>query len=200
MARFVPIKEIMAGHFVVPDFQRDYAWEKQNFELMLEDIMEACLQRKPRYVLGPLVIGDTKETKGKVVDGQQRLTSLVIILKALGEENTGFLDFENRDSTKKILDALSNSQNSDELNNLAEDKDHPACKKIFEMYQLAQDYFESMPGEKGVSKEDFCNYLKTRVFFIEKSLDEGAGVSHAFEVLNTTGEPLKREDIAKAKL
>ena len=194
MARFVPIKEIAADHFVIPDFQRDYAWERENLELMLDDIKEACRLDKPQYVLGPLVVSDTGK---KVVDGQQRLTSLVIILKALGEGNVGFLDFENRERTRKILAALSNQQGGDELDSLI--NDHPTCAKIWEMYRFAQDYFASSFADDG-EKKRFCGYLMERVCFIEKRLGKDAEIQHTFEVLNTAGEQLKKEDIAKANL
>ncbi len=67
----------------IPPFQRDYAWDTGNVDDLFDDILEAMEMRDSHY-LGTFILsaGDTKE-RFKVVDGQQRLTTLTILLDAL---------------------------------------------------------------------------------------------------------------------
>ena len=195
MVNLINIGRVISKKYIIPDFQRDYAWTEKNLELMLNDIKEACIQNKERYILGPIVISG-----GKVIDGQQRLTSLMIILKALGLTTVDFLGFENREHVEKLFAVLGRSQ--EQTNNLR--NEHQSCEKICTMYQFASDYLavnlcdENIQG--GTKKADFYDYLYNHVYFLEKELNPKAKIQHSFEVLNTAGEQLKKEDIAKAKI
>lgn len=195
MVNLINIGRVISKKYIIPDFQRDYAWTEKNLELMLDDIKEACIQNKKRYILGPIVISGEK-----VIDGQQRLTSLMIILKALGLTAVDFLGFENREHVEKLFAVLGRSQ--EQTNNLR--NEHQSCEKICTMYQIANDYFASNLHDDNsqyhLKKSDFSDYLYNHVYFLEKELDPDAKIQHSFEVLNTAGEQLKKEDIAKAKI
>lgn len=198
MVNLINIENVISKKYIVPDFQRDYAWTERNLETMLNDIKEACAQNKKRYILGPIVISGKK-----VIDGQQRLTSLMIILKAIGILSVDFLGFENRDHVETLFAMLGNPQIQED--NSSVDK-HQTCDKIRAMYQFAYDfvsknlYEDEEDIQELTNKSTFCNYLKHNVFFLEKQLDPNAEIQHAFEVLNTAGEQLKKEDIAKSKI
>ena len=61
MVNLITIRKVTKKKYIVPDFQRDYAWTESNLEVMLNDIMEAWKQDKDRYILGPIVISDISE-------------------------------------------------------------------------------------------------------------------------------------------
>ena len=72
--------------FEIPFFQRAYVWKKDNWEELLEDLKQV----KRRHFLGSIIlkkIGDSSvlgaTTRVSVIDGQQRLTTLSILLKAI---------------------------------------------------------------------------------------------------------------------
>jgi Protein of unknown function DUF262/Protein of unknown function (DUF1524) len=75
--------------FAIPTYQRPYAWEKEQAEALLEDILaalkEAIETKEPvTYFLGSIVlIKQPGSPEAKVVDGQQRLTTLTILLSVL---------------------------------------------------------------------------------------------------------------------
>ena len=75
--------------FFIPSYQRGYRWTKQQVEELLEDIWEFALKRQKAdgefYCLQPIVVKKSKnsEYKWDVLDGQQRLTTIYIILKFL---------------------------------------------------------------------------------------------------------------------
>lgn len=88
-------------HFVIPSYQRGYRWEEKQVVDLLEDICEFAKQNKEdSYYLQPLVVKPRKWT-GKdgvevdaweVLDGQQRLTTLRLILMFIFEK--GLMDYE----------------------------------------------------------------------------------------------------------
>jgi len=88
------ISEILDKHFFIPSYQRGYRWEEQQVKDLLKDILEFADDRTKKgfYCLQPIVVKkETIETDGnkqdryRVIDGQQRLTTIYIILKYLSE-------------------------------------------------------------------------------------------------------------------
>lgn len=197
MVKMMKIGDVIGGKYEIPDFQRDYAWKFKNLKLMLDDIRKAAINPgEERYILGSIVVHDDKKRGKKiVVDGQQRLTSLTIVLKALGKENVDFLDFENRSHVKEMLEGDIEKYQMKE--GIGDNDKNQVCEKIYQMYVLSKQYIETL---EDINKEDFCDYLLNKVCFVEKTLSVGSDIQHSFEVLNTAGEQLKKEDIAKAKL
>lgn len=81
-------------HFRLPYFQREYAWEKQNWQTLLDDILDLYdiykEDKLPEHFMGSLVVINEGMVHGtvpvfKLVDGQQRLTTITLILCALAE-------------------------------------------------------------------------------------------------------------------
>lgn len=85
------ISELLGKHFYIPSYQRGYRWEEQQIIDLLNDILE--FQKKVNskkigvgefYCLQPLIVIQRKNIdKWEVVDGQQRLTSIFILLSYL---------------------------------------------------------------------------------------------------------------------
>ncbi|MGW3823128.1 DUF262 domain-containing protein [Streptomyces sp. NPDC005071] len=86
-AREVPLHKVFCSDydFRVPDYQRPYAWETDQAEQLLADLEEALLRGNGEpYFLGSLVlVKDSRVAKSDVIDGQQRLTTLTILLAVL---------------------------------------------------------------------------------------------------------------------
>ena len=85
------IADLLDGqyHFVIPSFQRGYRWEERQVTDMLEDIKQFANDENVKsdsYFLQPIVVKQCKY-KGKdayeVLDGQQRLTTMLLLLKRL---------------------------------------------------------------------------------------------------------------------
>lgn len=76
-------------HFMIPLFQRPYSWEKKNYESLWNDVMEVYEgDIEERHFLGSIVTKSQNATPEGVspflvIDGQQRLTTLMILLSAL---------------------------------------------------------------------------------------------------------------------
>lgn len=69
------------GTFMVPDYQRGYRWGKSEVELLLNDIHENEKQNGKNYYLQPIVVKKIGTVCYELIDGQQRLTTLYLILQ-----------------------------------------------------------------------------------------------------------------------
>jgi len=83
----IPIGNLLSQEFFfrVPEYQRPFSWEGDNFEDLIDDLLTAAKDQE--YFLGTIVLQKMRE-KGnyEVVDGQQRLTSLMILLACLRDK------------------------------------------------------------------------------------------------------------------
>ncbi len=85
------LKEVFSDQyqFFIPEYQRPYAWTTEQAEELFDDLISAMRSKSDdgtQYFMGSIVlIKPEKESKSVVVDGQQRLTTLTILLSALRE-------------------------------------------------------------------------------------------------------------------
>jgi uncharacterized protein with ParB-like and HNH nuclease domain len=73
--------DVRNGIYEIPDFQKPYSWEESEIEQLFQDIYHAQMNKKASYYLGPVILvqeGNEKNKRLKVIDGQQRLTTLTI--------------------------------------------------------------------------------------------------------------------------
>lgn len=78
--------------FLIPDYQRPYAWEEKECQKLWEDVFSfafpendhTLFKRDDEYFLGPIVTykNEDKNNKLEIIDGQQRLTTLMLLLRA----------------------------------------------------------------------------------------------------------------------
>ena len=107
------LKGILEGskQYLVPMYQRPYAWKSSNWQKLWEDIFELAEHRKTNssvsHFTGTLVLEagsvTTEITKFLVVDGQQRLTTLSVFLAAVAEQ---YKEIGDEGSAKRLLDQV----------------------------------------------------------------------------------------------
>lgn len=105
-------KENEIRKFFIPSYQRGYRWDKQQVKDLLDDIYDFFQSKRSKdefYCLQPVVIRyDKTKMHFKVIDGQQRLTTLYIILKYLKESSRRFNDIKkelnNNNEVKDIFE------------------------------------------------------------------------------------------------
>jgi hypothetical protein len=104
------LHEIFNSYYKIPSYQRLYSWKEENWEELLSDFSEAYTKNyetNQGYFLGSLIIKiDSHEANtSDVIDGQQRLTTISLLLKViadiLSEENPD--DFDSKTIIKKFL-------------------------------------------------------------------------------------------------
>lgn len=78
------IDDLLKGNiFLIPRFQREYSWEPEHIATFWSDLMDNF--QKP-YFIGAMVVYKTDRQTLAIVDGQQRLTTITILLCAIREE------------------------------------------------------------------------------------------------------------------
>jgi hypothetical protein len=91
-----PMLQVLSNnaHYALPHFQREYAWNKEQWQTLFDDILgiydEYSETQPPEHFLGSLVVVGDGMHNGvvpafKLVDGQQRLTSLSLLIHALSQ-------------------------------------------------------------------------------------------------------------------
>ena len=96
----------------IPSYQRGYAWEKQHRDDLLQDLEDLAQQRDGRHYTGTIVVrekgsvlvGSDRVSLLDVVDGQQRLTTLVILLSCISERLREIALQANDDAARKRID------------------------------------------------------------------------------------------------
>ena len=87
MAEIKNLLELLQMNLVIPDYQRPYKWDEKNIEDLLSDISNAIIAKEKygenfKYRIGSIILYKNKQ-KYEIVDGQQRIISLVLIKKNL---------------------------------------------------------------------------------------------------------------------
>src|SRR5437899_1063688 len=74
---------IASYHWEVPEFQREFVWKDRQVNTLLLDINDAWTQAGDDYFLGAIVWFPQSDGPRAVIDGQQRLTTLFLLVAAL---------------------------------------------------------------------------------------------------------------------
>lgn len=112
--------QLLGENFFIPSYQRGYRWKSQQVLDLLNDIWDFIINppkqdynnEKPFYCLQPIVVKKYTKDQWEVIDGQQRLTTIYIILKSLenlldgDKKNFGGITYETRISTEFQLNNI----------------------------------------------------------------------------------------------
>lgn len=110
------VNGISGYKFKIPSYQRGYKWRKAQVEQLLKDLYEHYQSKNTFYCLQPLVVKKVKkENYYKVIDGQQRLTTIYMILKYLGVYKPYELSYESREKSKEFLENIDKDVNSENI-------------------------------------------------------------------------------------
>lgn len=100
--------------FIIPVYQRNYAWEDRECKKLWEDILAIDENNLQEYFMGAFVVVPDKINSLLVVDGQQRLTTLSLILLAIRNLlETDKIKSEDKSLKEKISDLLTDKYNED---------------------------------------------------------------------------------------
>lgn len=172
----------------IPLYQRAYAWEDKQLIQLIEDIND--ITGNADYYIGALIVS-RQENRFEVVDGQQRLTSLYLLLNCLGYEVQNTLTFKCREKSNYTL---RNIQELIQMNHSKLDMD-----RIESGIQNGIKIFMQEMQRDGFDKVAFCEKL-SRVVIYRIEVPANTNLNRYFEIMNIRGEQLEQHDILKAKL
>lgn len=174
--------------YTIPLYQRAYAWEDKQLVQLIEDIQDVA--ENAHYYIGSLIVSK-QSGKYEVVDGQQRLTSLYLLLNCLGIRVKPTLTFACREKSNYTL------RNIEEL--LLENRSKLDMDRVESGIQRGVKILSHELGKADFDKESFIKKLaKVIVYRIE--VPENTDLNRYFEIMNTRGEQLEQHDILKATL
>ncbi len=174
--------------YTIPLYQRAYAWEDKQITQLIEDISD--VPDDDFYYIGALIVSK-QGNKFEVVDGQQRLTSLYLLLNCLGLEVKNTLTFACREKSNYTL------KNIKEL--LMENRSKLDMDRIEASIQRGLGILTEELNKPGYDKNTLLKKLE-RVVLYRIEVPENTDLNRYFEIMNTRGEQLEQHDILKATL
>ena len=203
--------------FSIPLYQRAYAWGPDEIDTLINDIVDCADALRTdntsgtRYSLGSLVVHRAQGTATyEVVDGQQRLTTLYLMLCALHNKvptakvdplPSDVLSFSNRPEANRALRLI-----ADDEVDAGDLIDSSVADPLFRGYR----YIKTRLTDSGVKRTDpnaasldydiFRNQLLDQTVLLLIPLPERTDLNHYFEIMNTRGVQLQAHEIVKARL
>lgn len=209
------VSELLGMNFFIPGYQRGYRWTEQQVEDLLNDINEFKPENNSWYCLQPLVIKKTildinqfktdiqdktelqditdalnKQIRYEVIDGQQRLTTIYLILACLGVTDKYTIEYETRKGSKGFLENISEKAEDEAKGNIDFFYMHKAYKTI-------EKFFDKKKNQEHF-QEDFKDKLLNYVKFIWYEIDKGENPVTVFTRLNMGKIPLTNAELIKA--
>ena len=208
---------VITGHvqFVIPVFQRDYSWNEEQCDQLWSDILKAAAAPGDQgHFLGSIVSVPASDTgmglmRSLVIDGQQRLTTLMLLLTALRDHlraetdaasddraqlanqiQSGYLlnpDFFSESERPKLV---LRRQDHSTLTAIIRESERP--EESSPLITEAYDGFRSKLGEFGDHRTVFRGITKLAVVEVNLTRDDRPQL--VFESLNSTGVALSQSD------
>ncbi|MBS9373118.1 hypothetical protein GON09_002103 [Rhodococcus sp. B50] len=225
-AREVPLNKVFCGDydFHIPEYQRPYAWQVEQAGQLLEDLVEAMDRGGDEpYFLGSIVlVKSPNAARAEVIDGQQRLTTLTILLAVLRDSTTNpelakQIDAMLQEQGSLMLDLESKPRlalRARDREFFAEHVQSPGGIKLLEYVKpgnLRTDAQRAIHGNGralfGTISEwvedrrlQLTKMLAARTFLVVVTTPDLASAHRIFSVMNSRGLDLSAADIFKARV
>lgn len=206
------VNELFGMNFYIPSYQRGYRWTEQQVKDLLNDIDEFKPKAGDWYCLQPLVVKKqildidlfkqeienktelqeitaalNRQIRYEVIDGQQRLTTIHIVLSYFKATNTFDIEYETRKESKEFLRNITTKNKS--LSQAYIDFSY-----MYRAYNTVETFMEQRNQEQ---RDNFKDKLENNVKFIWYETDEPDPIK-VFTRLNIGKIPLTNAELIKA--
>lgn len=193
------IKSIFDGQYkyIVPLYQRNFAWRKDEIEQLLQDVYEAFKRDKESYYyIGSLVVLKRANGDFEVIDGQQRLTTLSLITKILGINEEPRLFYDSRPEVEEFFRIFYKSIDA------TCDIDYPQIFYLKNAIDYIKETTLDATGKSNIkiTDKDFINYFANNVILVRVEIPQDTDVASYFEIMNNRGVQLQKHEILKSLL
>lgn len=207
--------------FRVPAYQRSYSWEREHIQSLLSDVNDAIKNKEKEYFLGSIVVTGSADQRYEVVDGQQRLTTvslLIAAIKDIFEKNndievvssvkTDFLASTDRKTKEKepklLLNEVDNELYQELIDGIkktdASRYPRQSHKRLIDAANFAYKYLEDLCAASKDSEADlhaWLDYLELNLKVIVVTAPDDSNAFIIFETLNDRGLELAISDLLK---
>ena len=220
-----PLKAVLSDKFDVDFFQREYVWQKRHIEELINDLSGAFLENyQPGdalsrvsgynpYYMGQIVLSQKSGNPSFIIDGQQRITTLTLLLIYLTQqygENPSFpkgdvqpLVYSNYYGTMRFN--LDIKERKDCMDALYQEGDYtvkthepPYLQNLVDRYHDFRECWDKGIDESNVIH--FVYWLMERVIFSKVWTDSDELAYVIFETMNDRGEPLTQVEMLRSYL
>ncbi len=182
--------------YIVPIYQRNYAWGESEITQLIDDVYDYSIINEDRnYYIGTLVVYKRVDGKLEVIDGQQRLTTLFILLNVLKHEFNYEIDTENINLyfESRIKSTLALKKvTAGNIKNISEKIEY----KIFDAYEEIKKRLK----KQDIDVQKFKKYLLDKVVILRTAVPPDTDLNHYFEIMNNRGEQLEKHEILKSRM
>lgn len=179
--------------YMIPVYQRNYAWEEDEITALVKDVYDSFKNKKETYYIGTLVTYKRGDSVYEVIDGQQRLTTIYIVLKVLGIKNEEIRNKLTYGARRVSASTIEKLEKLVECPHLGEEVDDG----IINGYKYAKNAVTSIDEQE---RECFKQYFLNKVHIIHYRVPKDVDLNHYFEVMNSRGEQLEKHEIVKSML
>lgn len=202
---------------VIPSYQRPYVWPSEDVVGLLEQIVEAYDTAAPHYYIGTVLTSivtscDSESTHYEVIDGQQRMTTLMLLALALTEivpdnKLTKFiiwnkqprLTFAIRDEVQRLFAAWAGLV--EEVTGGVTEVDEAYIKHLAAARKALADYLNTLDSQQDVGYlAKVAEYLYEKVLWVNNIMPAGLDLNRLFSTMNNSGVQLEHSDILKSRL
>lgn len=215
--------------FLIPDYQRPYAWDEDQCQTLWDDIFlfsfpdnnYEAFDENEEYFLGSIVMYKNEKVKSEVIDGQQRLTTLMLILRAFYDKFANMQDKNSkltRDRIEKCIWKTDTFGTADKNtlkidSEVATDNDKEEFLELLRtgmvkpgsksQYVLNYKFFQKRIDDFLQDFPSFFQYLPARILgnciLLPIEAESQDTALRIFSTLNDRGLPLSDADIFKAQ-
>lgn len=199
MSKILELKSIenfRGFHFLVKDYQRGYKWTATEVRQLLDDLNEFEPKENEFYCLQPIIIKVDNDKK-ELIDGQQRCTTIYLILQYLGQHLFD-ITYQTREQSAEFLNEIATLNLSGEWNDwvaLHSKKDNVDNYHFFQAYRAIQNWFaEKSEDEKSRFLEKLLSKTKVIWYEVTGEIDS----IELFTRINSNKIPLTEAELIKA--
>ena len=217
---------IMNRFFEIPIYQRPFSWNEDNFQELVDDIGDAIDREEKNYFLGTVLLKTEEDgITYEIVDGQQRLTSLIVLLAVFRDHvddpeikedikaclvqrglRIGGIPTRERIRVWRDLEKIFSEYIYKDEGTVRFLKDFNSKRisypdkesPIYHLYEAIKTFRDFAEGLNEEDLTKFLEYLLTRVYFVRIITDNRSSAFRLFNVLNTRGLPLSSADVLKS--
>lgn len=195
------INDIFTGNKMleIPFFQRSYVWQKSEWERMLDDIENVCATNEP-YFMGSVILKQQQTQSNSavgdvrtVIDGQQRLTTISILLKVLSLKTDAQKKFDRRFCLDDDRPVLQHSFNDVESYNRIMKLDKIEYLSEKDTITSAYMYFAENLDPAKVDFDVICS----KIMFVGIDLNYDENEQQIFDTINSLGVRLTTAELLK---
>ncbi len=196
--------------FIIPPFQRNYEWSKEQCEELFHDIEDAYTKKKNHY-LGNIVyyLGENNGAEYQeliLIDGQQRVTTIILLICALRDSNKLNEELKRKVSTKYLINDTKNEKYRIRLKQTSNDYQSflsiiENTTPLDENNNIVKNYrrFLELINDTEIPVDDIYNtILHLEIVSVNLQIQNDLEtVQTIFEKINSTGKPLSAADLIR---